>query len=68
MIAFMAGVNSSHLLSLVPFLNFTLLFQDIVVGNIDIINILLMSLSTIVIIALVLVIIIKQYKSENVLF
>ena len=68
MIAFMAGVNSSLLLSLVPFLNFTLLFQDIVVGNIDIINILLMSLSTIVIIALVLVIIIKQYKSENVLF
>ena len=68
MIAFMAGVNSSHLLSLVPFLNFTLLFQDIVVGNIDIVNILLMSLSTIVIIALVLVIIIKQYKSENVLF
>ena len=68
MIAFMAGVSSSPLLSLVPFLNFTLLFQDIVVGNIDIVNILLMSLSTIVIISLVLVVIIKQYKSEKVLF
>ena len=34
MIAFMAGISSSPLLSLVPFLNFTLLFQDIVVGNI----------------------------------
>ena len=68
MIAFMAGISSSPLLSLVPFLNFTLLFQDIVVGNIDIVNILLMSLSTIVIIALVLVVIIKQYKSEKVLF
>ena len=68
MIAFMAGVSSSPLLSLVPFLNFTLLFQDIVVGNIDIVNILLMSLSTIVIIALVLIVIIKQYKSEKVLF
>ena len=68
MIAFMAGVSSSPLLSLVPFLNFTLLFQDIVVGNIDIVNILLMSLSTIVIITLVLVVIIKQYKSEKVLF
>ena len=68
MIAFMAGISSSPLLSLVPFLNFTLLFQDIVVGNIDIVNILLMSISTIVIITLVLVVIIKQYKSEKVLF
>lgn len=68
MIAFMAGISSSPLLSLVPFLNFTLLFQDIVVGNIDIVNILLMSLSTVVIIVLVLVVIIKQYKSEKVLF
>ena len=68
MIAFMACISSSPLLSLVPFLNFTLLFQDIVVGNIDIVNILLMSLSTIVIITLVLVVIIKQYKSEKVLF
>ncbi len=68
MIAFMAGISSSPLLSLVPFLNFTLLFQDIVVGNIDIVNILLMSLSTVVIIVLVLIVIIKQYKSEKVLF
>ena len=68
MIAFMAGISSSPLLSLVPFLNFTLLFQDIVVGNINIVNILLMSLSTVVIIALVLMVIIKQYKSEKVLF
>ena len=68
MIAFMAGISSSPLLSLVPFLNFTLLFQDIVVGNINIVNILLMSLSTVVIIALVLIVIIKQYKSEKVLF
>ena len=68
MIAFMAGVSSSPILSLIPFLNYTLLFQDIVVGNIDVVNILLMSLSTIVVITLVLVVIIKQYKSEKVLF
>lgn len=68
MIAFMAGVSSSPILSLVPFLNYTLLFQDIVTGTIDIVNILLMSFSTIVVITLVLVIIIKQYKSEKVLF
>ncbi len=68
MIAFMAGVSSSPILSLIPFLNYTLLFQDIVTGTIDIVNILLMSISTIVVITLVLVVIIKQYKSEKVLF
>ena len=68
MIAFMAGVSSSPLLSLVPFLNYTLLFQDIILGTVDVVNILLMALSTIVVITLVLVVIIKEYKSEKVLF
>lgn len=68
MIAFMIDIHSSPLLSLVPFLNFTLLFTDITNGNVDYLNILLMLLSTIVVIAIVLAIIIKQYKSEKVLF
>lgn len=68
MIAFMINVESSTLLSLVPFLNFSLLFTDITNGTIDYINIFLMLLSTIVIIGIVLGIIIKQYKSEKVLF
>ena len=68
MIAFMFNFSSSALLSLVPFLNFTLLFTDITVGNINYFYIFLMFVSTIIIINLVLGIIIKQYKSEKVLF
>lgn len=68
MIAFMVDISSSHLLSLVPFLNFTLLFEDITAKNVDILNIILMLVSTITIISFVLFIIIKQYKSEKVLF
>lgn len=68
MIAFMVDISSSALLSLVPFLNFTLLFEDISSGNVDILNLGLMLLSTILIIVVVLSIIIKQYKSEKVLF
>ncbi len=68
MIAFMTDVTSSPMLSLVPFLNFTLLFDDISVGNVDIVNLLLCLISTCVIIFVVLSIIIKQYKTESVLF
>ena len=68
MIAFMINISSSALLSLIPFLNFTLLFTDITAGNVNYLHIILMFISTIVIISLVLGIIIKQYKSERVLF
>ena len=68
MIAFMVDIDSSVLLSLVPFLNYTLLFENIIAGTIQPLQIICMLLSTIVIIAIVLVIIIKQYKSEKILF
>ena len=68
MIAFMVDIDSSVLLSLVPFLNYTLLFEDIIAGTIQPLQIICMLLSTIVIIAIVLVVIIKQYKSEKILF
>ncbi len=68
MIAFMINIESSTVLSLVPFLNFTLLFTDITAGTINYLQIFLMLLSTIAIIIVVLGIIIKQYKSEHVLF
>ena len=68
MIAFMIDIETTTVLSLVPFLNFTLLFEDITNGNINYLNILLMLISTIVIIVAVLRLIIKQYKSEKVLF
>lgn len=68
MIAFMVGITTTNLYACIPFLNFTLIFTDITNGNINYLHILLMLLSTIIIIAIVLKIIIKQYKSEKVLF
>lgn len=68
MIAFMIHMQSSTILSMIPFLNFTLLFTDITAGSVNYLNILLMFLSTIAIITIVLGIIIRQYKSEQVLF
>ena len=68
MIAFMMGITTTPILSIVPFLNFTLIFTDINNGTIDLLNIALMTISTIVYISLVFAYIIKQYKSEKVLF
>ena len=68
MIAFMTDIASSPLLSMVPFLNYTMLFTDIIKGQVDYLNISLMLLSTVVYITIVLKLIIKQYKSENILF
>ena len=68
MIAFIAEIKSTYLLSIIPFVNFSLLFNDITKGSVDIINLILMMISTILIIVVVLSIIIKQYKSEKVLF
>jgi len=68
MIAFLIDIKSSITLSMVPFLNYILLFSDIISGNINYIHILLMITSTIFIIAFVLFIIIRQYKSERILF
>ena len=68
MIAFMMGITTTPILSIVPFINFTLIFTDINNGTIDAWNILLMAISTIIYISLVFAYIIKQYKSEKVLF
>ena len=68
MIAFMMGITTTPILSIVPFLNFTLIFTDINNGTINLLNIGLMAISTIIYISLVFVHIIKQYKSEKVLF
>lgn len=68
MIAFMIDVKSNFLLSLIPFLNSSIIFTDITNGNINILNIIAMIISTIITIATVLYIIIKQYNKEKVLF
>ena len=68
MIAFMTGITSNLVLSIVPFVNFTLIFTDISNGNFNYLQIFLLIISTIIYIALVLYVIIKNYKSEKVLF
>ncbi len=68
MIAFMMGITTTPILSIIPFINFTLIFTDINNGTIDILNIILMAVSTIIYISLIFTHIIKQYKSEKVLF
>ena len=68
MIAFMINITTTPLLSVVPFLNYSLIFTDINAGNVNWLNIALMIISTFIYIAIVLGYIIKQYKSEKVLF
>ena len=68
MIAFMISISTTPLLSVVPFLNYSLIFTDINAGNVNWLNIALMIISTFIYIAIVLGYIIKQYKSEKVLF
>ena len=68
LIAFMIGIENNTLYSLIPFLNFTLIFNDISSGTVNYLDIILMLISTVIIIVIVLFVIIKQYKSEKVLF
>ena len=68
MIAFMIGITTTPLISVIPFLNFTTIFTDITAGNINALHIFLMMLSTVIYISIVFFYIIKQYKSEKVLF
>lgn len=68
MIAFLVNLKTTTWLSLVPFLNYTLLFNDITIGKVNLIHLLMMALSTILFLVIILTIIIKQYKSEKILF
>ena len=67
-IVFMVELETTPLYSIIPFINFTMIFTDISAGNINILNIALMFISTIIYIGIILTYIIKQYKSEKVLF
>lgn len=68
MIAFMMNIEVTNVTSIIPFLNNSLIFGEIVDGNFNILHIILMLISSIVFIGLVLKLIITQYKSEKVLF
>lgn len=68
MIAFMINMQTNNILAFVPFLNMTMIFTDINNGIYNVLQILIMFVSSIVYIAIIMYIIIKQYKSEKVLF
>lgn len=68
MIAFLVNVETNALISIIPFLNFTQIFTDVNGGNINILNIALMIISSLVYISIIIWYIIKQYKSEKILF
>lgn len=68
MIAFMVDISTTPLFSILPFLNYTMIFTDLTNGKLDVLNIILMLVSTFVYIIILLKWIIKQYKSEKVLF
>lgn len=68
MIAFMIGMPMNNILAFVPFLNISMIFTDINNGIFNGIHIALMFISMLIYIMIILYIIIKQYKSEKVLF
>lgn len=68
MIAFMMNIKVTNITAIIPFLNNSLIFGEIVDGNFNILHIILMLISSIIFIGLVLKLIITQYKSEKVLF
>ena len=64
----MFGIIMNPLLSLIPVVNHSLLINDIVCGNANIFNIIIMFASTILYVVLIIYYITKQYKSEKILF
>lgn len=68
LIATMATIETTHLLAMVPFLNISLLYNDILLNQVDILNLVLAFITSILLVMVVLAFIIKQYKSEKVLF
>ena len=68
MIAYFANVSSSTVLAMIPFLNYSLIFTDVANNKVNFLEISIMLISTIVLTSIILYVIIKQYKSEKVLF
>ena len=68
MISFMAELKTTNLIAMIPFLNYVQIFNDVSKSNINITHILLMFISTIILIGIIFIYIIKQYSSEKILF
>ena len=68
MITFLTNIKTNFLISIIPFINYIQIYNDINKNNYNYLYIISMFISTILLISIVLYIIIKQYKSEKVLF
>lgn len=68
MIAFMANIKTTALISIIPFLNYVQIFNDVNSGNINYLHIFLMFATTLIYISIILFYIIKQYRNEKILF
>ena len=62
------GMNISYWYYLIPIVNYTQILLDIFSGNVDIISILMVVISSIVYVILVIFYILKQYKYEKIFF
>lgn len=61
-------IKISPILSIIPIVNHTLLINDIILGKINPINIIIMFISTIIYIIILIKFLTKLYKSEKILF
>lgn len=68
MISSMLSIKTTFVMAIIPFLNSSLIFKDACSNTLNPLHVVAMFASTIALIAVVLSIIIKQYKSEKVLF
>lgn len=68
MIVMLLNISNSLILSIIPFVNFSMIFDDVINNNINVLYIIAMFVSTIIYIIIVINYIIKQYTSEKVLF
>ena len=64
----MFGIEMTELISIIPIINHTLLLNEIFLGNINMLHIGLMFVSTLVYVVVVIKYIVHQYKSEKILF
>lgn len=68
MITFLLDIKNNAILSIIPFINISMNYTDVVNNNLNLTYLILMFTSTIIFITIIIRHIIKAYKSENILF
>ena len=68
MIVFMLNIKNNIILSAIPFINYSIIFDDVINNNLNILNLIIMFISTFIFIFIVIKIVIKKYTSEKILF